>query len=342
MQNDKTFLKRLGPASTGLLRKSARTCYDLFKIMVPISILTKVLAEMGVVDWVGELIAPVMKLVGLPGSMGLAWATAMLTNIYGGLAVFTNVAPGENLTVAQATVFATMVLVAHSLPVELRIAQKAGPRFRVMVLLRVGGALVIGWALNMLYTKGGFLQQPARWQAAEQDASWAGWAQGQAWSLLKIAAIILSLLLLMKILKHLGIIALLTRLLKPVLRALGMSEAAAPITIIGMTLGISYGGGLIIQEARSGRLTERDVFFSLALMGIAHSLIEDTAALALYTGAHLSGILWIRLLFSLLIVSLLVRIFRNVPDETFHRYFFRKHKAEEEEASPPSDTSESP
>ncbi len=56
----------------------------------------------------------------------------------------------------------TMMLVAHALPVELRIAQKTGTRFRAMAILRVGGALALGWLLNFSYQLSGTLQQPNR------------------------------------------------------------------------------------------------------------------------------------------------------------------------------------
>ena len=112
---------------------------------------------------------------------------------------------------------------------------------------------------------------------------------------------------------------LVTKLLAPVLRLLGMSRNAAPVTIVGMTLGLTLGGGLIIQEARSGRLEKRDVFFSITLMGLCHSLIEDPL-LMMALGAHLSGTLWARLLFALLAIFLLVNLLRYVPEKTFGRF----------------------
>lgn len=322
---------RLRDKTKQLLREAFKASFDLFKIVIPVSILTRVLQQAGVVDWLGGLLGPVMRCVGLPGEMGLVWATAMVTNIYAGMVVFVSLAPGLGLTAAQASVLGAMMLVAHSLPVELRIAQKAGPRFRVMVVLRVAGALLLGLILHGIYSWGGFLQTPCRilWDPGPQDPGWAAWALGQARTLLAIFVIILGLLLLMRLLKRLGVTGLLTRLLEPVLTALGVSRAAAPVTIIGMTLGLSYGGGLIIQESRSGRLSKRDVFFSLALMGLCHSLIEDTL-LMMAIGSHHSAVLWGRLVFALAAVFLLVRLLRRVPDRAFGRYFFRTAGAKPE------------
>jgi spore maturation protein SpmB len=275
-------------------------------------------------DQLGVVLGPVMELVGLPGSMGLVWATAMITNLYGGLVVFASLAPDAGLTVAQVTTLCSMMLVAHGLPVELRIAQKAGPRLRAMAMLRFGGAFLLGWLLYLTYSLTGSLQSPNTtfWVPPRQDPSWIAWGIGEIRNMLLIFIIILSLLLVMRLLERAGIVNLLTKLLEPVLSLMGMCKGTAPITIIGMTLGLSYGGGLIIQEARAGKLTKQDVFFSLGFMGLCHGIIEDTL-LMMVLGAHLSGILWGRLLFSLLLVALLVKVMRSLPDKTFNRYLFR-------------------
>ena len=318
---------RLCAGAADLLRETLKTSWALFKIMVPISIAVRVLQQLGVVDVLGEVLSPAMAVVGLPGEMGLVWATAMMANIYGGLAVFATVAPGmePGLTVAQISVLGTMILIAHTMPIELRIAQKAGPRLRCMGTLRLAGALLLGFLLHRIYSAGGFLQYPARWSLiSPPDPTWTGWLIAQARILGKIFLIVLALLVLMRLLKRMGVIDLLCRMLAPALRMLGMSAQAAPLTIIGMTLGISFGGGLIIQEARSGRLGKRDVFYSLALMGLAHSLIEDTL-LMMAMGAHWSGILLGRVVFAVVVIFLLVKLMALVPDKTFDRLMFRAH-----------------
>ena len=80
--------------------------------MIPIIIAIRILQEFGAVDALGKVLSPVMGIVGLPGSMGLVWATTILSNIYTGIVVFVAVSANEPLTVAQTTVLASMMLVA--------------------------------------------------------------------------------------------------------------------------------------------------------------------------------------------------------------------------------------
>lgn len=322
-----SWFQRVVKVFRQLVDDALRTSLELFKIIVPISIVTRFLQQWGVVDQLGVLLGPVMELVGLPGQLGLVWATAMITNIYGGMVVFASLAPTLELTVAQVTVLACMILVAHGLPVELRIAQKAGTRFRTMAVIRIGGALLLGWLLNLGYHMSGTLQQPnqALWQPARVAASWSGWLVAELRTMAIIFTIILTLMVFLFILKKVGIHDLMTRLLEPVLAFLGMGREAAPVTIIGMTIGLSYGGGLIIREAHAGHLKQQDIFCSVALMGLCHSIFEDTLVL-MVIGAHVSGIFWARVLFSFGVIFLLARLINHVPRTVFERYFVRPLK----------------
>ena len=323
------MLKSLKSVLLTLLYDALRTSGELFKIIIPISIATRFLQQWGLVDQLGMLLTPVMKLVGLPGEIGLVWATAMLTNLYGGMVVFASLAPGLDLTVAQVTVLTTLMLVAHGLPVELRIAQKAGTRFRAMALIRIGGALLLGWLLNFAYQVTGTLQPANRalWNPPLVDPAWSGWLVAELRNMLSIFLIILSLMALLQLLNKLGVSALLSKLLEPLLALLGMGREAAPISIIGMTLGLSYGGGLIIKEAQAGTLSKKDIFASLALMGLCHGLIEDTLLMMLL-GGHISGIFWGRLIFSLLAIFLLGKLIKQLPAAVFERYLVRRTLAD--------------
>lgn len=307
-----------------LLQEALATSFTLFKITIPLSLISKMLDAAGVTEYIGIALSPVMNLVGLPGEMGVVWATAMLTNLYGAMVVFAALAPSLPLTVAQVTVLTTMMLVAHGLPVELRIAQKAGPRLRVMLVLRVVGAFFLGWLLYRIYHAAGYLDTPftMRWHPPDRDVTWLNWVAGEFQNMIAIFIIIVLLLFTMRVLRRVGLLRMLKRMLEPLLSLLGMSRHAAPVTIIGMTMGIAYGGGLIIQEARSGRIGKYDIFFSLSLMGLSHSLVEDTLLMVIL-GGHVSGLLFGRIAFSLLVIFLFVKWVRRLPEHFFDRHFFR-------------------
>ena len=65
-------------------------------------------------------------------------------------------------------------------------------------------------------------------------------------------------------------------MLRPLLKLVGIGKEATTITLVGITSGIAFGGGLLIKEAHAGRVSKKDVFTSLLLLGFCHSLIEDT------------------------------------------------------------------
>lgn len=299
----------------------------LFRILVPVIILVKLLEIAGGVAFLGKVLAPVMGLVGLPGTTGLVWAAAMITSLYGGIVVFLTIAPSAGLTCAQVTVLATMMLVAHSMPVELGVARQAGARVRFMAPWRILGALVIGAVLNIVYSTGGFLQQPADilWHMPAQQAGLGAWALGQIRNLVMIFVAVTILMASLRILDRIGVTALLNRILRPVLMSMGIGPSASTITIFGMVLGLSYGGGLIIGGARSGAIPPRDVLFSLCLLGLAHSVVEDSL-LMLSLGASITGVLVGRIAFAWLAVWTLVKLLGRVSDAGFYRHFCREAK----------------
>ncbi|MEF2146333.1 MAG: hypothetical protein V3573_12885 [Desulfovibrionaceae bacterium] len=310
------MLQRLFPHLLVLFKDGTSATLTLFKVMVPIVIAVRLLQEFELIALLAKPLGPAMRLVGLPPEMGLVWATALLNNIYSAMIVFLSLVEHTPVTAAQATVLGVMVLIAHGLPVELSIARKSGPRLVFQALTRLGSALFLGWLLHMAYGRLDLLQGPARIllqpEAGAGPVPWMQWAMDQLVNFASIYAIILSLLGLMRLLEALGVIRLLNSLLKPILSLIGIGPKASAITVIGLSLGISYGGGLIIHGARSGDIDRRDVFYSLTLMGITHSLVEDTLLLVML-GGHLSGLLWARLFYSLVFVALLVQIARRLP-----------------------------
>lgn len=308
-----------------IVKEASLTTFELLKIMIPVSIIVKILAEFGLIEVIGRGLAPLMNIVGLPGSVGLVWATAMITNIYGGLVVFFSLSLTNSFSVAQVTVLGVMILLAHNLPIEARITQKAGVRLWYMLVLRVCGAFCLGWILFVVFQRFNLFTSESSllWEPGFATPSLLFWIIGELRNYFMIFLIILSLLSLMYVLKKTGVIDKLNSLLEPGLKVLGMSKHVAPLTIIGMTLGLAYGGGLILRETKSNSFTHKDTFLSLSLMGLSHSLIEDTILL-LTIGASLVGILLGRVVFSLAVMFVLIYCVKHLSNERFNKFFFKK------------------
>lgn len=306
-----------------ILPKTYSISFDLFKIMIPMTILTKILEYFGAVEFTGKILSPLMGLMGLDGQLGLVWAASMITNIYGGLSVFAAIYPGLQVNSCDITVLSLIILVAHSFPVELGIAKKAGAKVFPMFLLRFVSAVIMGIVLAFILNYFNFLQEPASplW-SLEVTASktFLGEILSQAVGLLYIFLIILSLVFLMDILEKLKFMGWLTKKIMFFISPLGIGEKAGFMAVTGFTLGISYGGGLIINEAKSGALSQREIFFSLSLMGLSHGMIEDTLLMAAI-GGSLWGILLARILFSFVFIWIMVKIFEGITDKKFNLVF---------------------
>lgn len=307
-----------------IFKRSTDISLTLFKLMVPIIIIIKILEELGLVILLSQWLTPVMELVGLPGAMGLVWATTLVTNLYGGIVVYASLAGDVPMTVAQVTIISSMMLFAHALPIEARIAQKAGVSISLTLLLRTGMAIVFGLIFNQIYSAGNWLQQPSvlSWAPEVVDNSLSTWIQSQLMGLVMIYVIVFALVLLLDVLKRVGIIQWINNMIRPVLHLLGIGREAETITLVGLTLGISYGGALLIKEAEAGHIKPRDVLFSVSLLGLSHSLIEDTLLMMLI-GADLGGILLGRVVFTLLVIFLMVRLVDRCSVDTVNRYLVK-------------------
>jgi hypothetical protein len=299
-----------------LFKTAGGVCLSLFKIMIPALIAVKILEIAGIFEPVAGAVAPVMKLAGLPGETGVAWVTGMLSNMYGGLTVTAGMIRPLHLTMAQVTTLCGMLLVSHSLPVEIAVASGAGVKPWFLVPFRLVTGMVFGIFLGQFFRVTGMLQNTpvVLWKAAEQGAGITEWSIGTLRSMGTIFLVILAVLGLMDVLEKLGIITLLKRFLKPVFAPMGIGDEASTITVIGLVLGISYGGGMIIREADRGTIPPRQILASISFMSICHAVVEDTilvGSLGAWAVAALPG----RVAFSWVTMFILLLLSRQLPDK---------------------------
>jgi len=304
-----------------LTRSSLEITYELFVIMIPTLIIVKILDELGFVEILNKFFAPLMFLLGLPEAISLVFTTSMLTSPYAGLIVFSGLPADMPFTAAQASVLGLLILFTHSLPIEVIICRKAGVRARAMIFIRLGLGVLSCYLLNLFFQLTGYMNYPATilLPSLESAPDLFSWALSQLKGLGMIFIIIIALVILLDFLKYIGVERLIEKALKPFLNFLGVGEKASTIAVVGVTLGIGFGAGLLIKEVKTGKLHYKDVFGVLVLVGMLHSIIEDTAVVSLI-GSNIIITLFLRAVLTLCIVYIFMRLGANFTQE-----FWQKH-----------------
>jgi hypothetical protein len=86
-------------------------------------------------------------------------------------------------------------------------------------------------------------------------------------------------------------------------------KVSASFSIIaGLILGITYGAGILINEAKSGALSKKEIFYIGTFLMICHSIIEDTLLFVIF-GANYWILVLVRLVYAIIFSYILVKIF---------------------------------
>ena len=126
------------------LPKAGKTCLWLLKIILPISLLVRILQYSGILGQISDWLVPVFSLVGLPGETAIVFITSIFSPLYAPIALITSMSLG----VREATILALMCLTSHNLMVESSVQAKTGSSFWEMTLLRLIMSFVIAFSLN--------------------------------------------------------------------------------------------------------------------------------------------------------------------------------------------------
>jgi hypothetical protein len=308
-----------------LLKEIRDVTVPLYKILVPFVFIIKFLEIVGAVDLIVKVFEPLMGFIGLPAALGIIWVTALIVNIYAALILFVNLLPSIDVSVAQITILAVGMLLCHNLVVESAISKSAGVSFWFTVFYRVISAFIVCWLLNLIYTYFDYLNQPfsTSFTVELPQPGLLFWLKDQALYLFYVFIIIVILVTLLEILKYVGVENFLKKILVPPLRFFGISNSAMNIIIVGMTMGLQFGGGILIKEVKSGKIDKQSVFLSILMINLVHAIIEDTL-LMLAVGGHYSGVIFARIIFGLSISFLMLKIYKKY-NLFFEKYIFNEH-----------------
>jgi len=287
-------------------------CIPLYQILIPFVFIIKILEISGAIQFTAKVLEPLMSLVGLTPELGLVFVTAFLINIYAALVLFVNILPGIEVSVAEITILTTMILVAHNLPIECAICKAAGISIIYTASLRLISAFVLGFILKLIYFNFGFLTETFQTFFKVQpppENIWF-WFLDQFKTLVYIFFLVCLMATVLEVLKIIGVEKLFEKVFMPPLRLFGIQKEAMNIIIVGMFIGIQFGGGMLIREVRKGNIDKQSLFLSVSLLNLLHAMIEDTILMFL-VGGHISGILFARVVFSLIASYLIFIVYKK-------------------------------
>ena len=297
-----------------VLKKSGKTSLWLLKIILPISLVFRLLEYTGVLVYFADFLDPVFTHLGLPGSTAIIFITSIFLPLYAPLAIITSMA----LTLRELTILAIMCQVAHNLPVESAIQAKTGTSFWAMFSVRISMSILIGFVLNIILPQN--MGYPSFLQTSAENIDTIG-GVFSAWLItsfritLLIVAIVTFLMLSYRLLEEYNLINKLSKSIEPILKVFGLPQSTGFLWLIGNIVGLAYGGGLMIDQMNEGKVTKAEGSLLNYHLAISHSILEDNL-LFVALGVSIWWILATRLIAAWIVVWLR-RLFLSFKNRLF-------------------------
>ncbi len=259
-------------------KEAVKSSLGIFKIMLPVSLLMAILNYLGIVDWLSVLFQPITNLLGLSGKAILPLLSGYLINTYSAIALMISL----ELPMKEIAILSSMVLLSHTLPVELSIQKKAGGNMGLLFLIRVGSSIITGIVLNIILPNADVvLASETQAITAVATTSFAivlkSWVQDNVITIIKIFVINIVISVVFKCLIKFHIIDKLSSLLKPIMFIFGSGKESAPYWLIANVIGLIYGAGILITANENKDLEKEEIRRLNVSICSMHSIIQETA-----------------------------------------------------------------
>ena len=288
--------ERLVKCVKEVLPSTTKTCIWLLKITIGVSVLILFMRYFKILPWLSATLGPLFNHFGLPGEAALAYVSGYFVNMYAMLAI----AGSMDLTARAITILGVMSLCSHNMITETAVQGKTGANPVRVVITRTLAGFVLAFVLNLILPLSqsdiamlggavGASEAPAAVQPLFKELA-VEWCYSTLSILVKMTLLIYSLAILQRILSEFGVIRWVSKFLKPLLLLFGLPARCSFLWIIANILGIAYGGAVMMEEVRAGKLSLRDIKLVNQHIGISHSNLEDLALVA-----SIGGIWWVML-----------------------------------------------
>lgn len=291
---------RIGRCILKALPPAGRTCWWLLKIILPISLAVRLLQYTGLLAQLSRLLEPLFSLLGLPGETAIIFLTSIFSPLYAPIALITSMSPG----LREATILALMCLTSHNLPVESSVQAKTGSSFIGMTFLRLAMSFVIAAALNQVLPREGWATVGTGRSAAACDSLaqvFRLWLGSSMQVVLSILLIVTLLMIFHYVLEEFRLMKRLSGLFAPLMKFFGLPREAAFLWMVGNTVGLAYGGAIMVEQMEQKKLTYAEGNLLNHHLAVCHSLLEDTIIFAAI-GIPALWIIGTRLFFAVAVV----------------------------------------
>ena len=322
--------ERLVKCVKEVLPSTTKTCIWLLKITIGVSVLILFMRYFKILPWLSATLGPLFNHFGLPGEAALAYVSGYFVNMYAMLAIAGSMdLTARAITILGVMSLCSHNMITETAvqgktganPVRVVITRTLAGFVLAFVLnlilplsqsdiAMLGGAVgeseaAVAPAAEAPATEASIAVAPA----AEAPAAVASiteapaavqplfkelvveWCYSTLSILVKMTLLIYSLAILQRILSEFGVIRWVSKFLKPLLLLFGLPARCSFLWIVANILGIAYGGAVMMEEVRAGKLSLRDIKLVNQHIGISHSNLEDLTLVA-----SIGGIWWVMLL----------------------------------------------
>ena len=298
------------------LQSGLKTTWMLGKVIFPITLFVTILQYTPLLPWVIELISPAMGLIGLPGDAAIPLVLGNFLNLYAGIG---GILALDSLTVKEVFIIAVMLSFCHNLIIETSVALKVGVKLWVVLVTRIGLALLSAIIINLVWRGGSEVIEYGGAVGSEETITgiwailWNG-LEAAAAGTLKLALIIIPLMLVIQIMKDLNWLALFSKWMKPVTRMLGMKENTSMTLVAGLVIGLAYGAGVMLDAVREDGVSKKDMTIAFIFLVACHAVVEDTV-IFIPLGVPVIPLLMIRIVTAILLAMIISRIWARLDEK---------------------------
>nr|WP_208416410.1 nucleoside recognition domain-containing protein [Thalassobacillus devorans] len=259
------------------LKQGLSVTWTLGKVIFPVTLIVTILRFTPVLPWAMEKIAPFMAWLGLSGEAAVPLVLGNFLNLYAGIAAILSF----DFTVKEVFILAVMLSFSHNLLIESTVASRVGVSWWFVIGFRLTLAFISAAVINLVW-KGG-KEMAVYGLAPKQEATPDGWGeivlqglQTATMGILQLALIVIPLMVFMQYLREKGWLDIFSGWVAPATKFLGMERNTSMTLVAGLTIGLAYGAGMMIQAVKEDGVSRKDMYLAMIFLVSCHAVVEDT------------------------------------------------------------------